>query len=86
MVASRYRECTGHWWIVQCRPLVEAMKELFGCAISAGTLATAVRRCATGLVETELKIKKGLRRSPIIHADETGLRVKGKLAYVHVAS
>lgn len=64
----------------------EAMKELFGCAISPGTLATAVRRCATGLVETEVKIKKGLRRSPIIHADETGLRVKGKLAYVHVAS
>jgi transposase len=64
----------------------EAMKELFGCAISAGTLATAVGRCATGLVETELKIKRGLRRSPVIHADETGLRVKGKLAYVHVAS
>ncbi|HEX8148489.1 MAG TPA: IS66 family transposase [Pyrinomonadaceae bacterium] len=64
----------------------EAMKELFGCAISPGTLATAVRRCAAGLVETEAKIKKGLRRSPVIHADETGLRVKGKLAYVHVAS
>ncbi len=64
----------------------EAMKELFGCALSAGTLSSAVSRCATGLVETELKIKKGLRRSPIIHADETGLRVKGKLAYVHVAS
>ncbi len=64
----------------------EAMRELFGCAISAGTLSTAVRRCAAGLLETELKIKRGLRRSPIIHADETGLRVKGKLAYVHVAS
>jgi transposase len=64
----------------------EAMRELFGCAISAGTLSTAVRRCAAGLIETELKIKRGLRRSPIIHADETGLRVKGKLAYVHVAS
>jgi transposase len=63
-----------------------AMKELFGCAISAGTLSTAVRRCATGLIETESKIKRGLRRSPIIHADETGLRVEGKLAYVHVAS
>jgi transposase len=33
-----------------------------------------------------LKIKRGLRRSHIIHADETGLRVDGKLAYAHVAS
>jgi transposase len=64
----------------------EAMRELFGCAMSAGTLSAAVRRCAAGLIETEVKIKKGLRRSPIIHADETGLRVSGKLAYVHVAS
>jgi transposase len=64
----------------------EAMRELFGCAMSAGTLSSAVRRCAMGLVETEVKIKKGLRRSPIIHADETGLRVNQKLAYVHVAS
>jgi len=64
----------------------EAMRELFGCAMSAGTLSAAIRRCAAGLLETEIKIKRGLRRSPIMHADETGLRVKGKLAYVHVAS
>ena len=64
----------------------EAMRELFGCTLSAGTLSTAVMRCATGLIETELKIKRGLRRSSVIHADETGLRVEGKLAYVHVAS
>jgi transposase len=65
---------------------VEAMRELFGCALSAGTLSTAVRQCAAGLVETELKIKRQLRRSPVIHADETGLRVSGRLHYVHVAS
>jgi len=41
----------------------EAMRELFGCAISVGTLSAAFRRCATGLIETELKIKRALRRS-----------------------
>jgi transposase len=64
----------------------EAMRELFGCALSAGTLSTAVRQCASGLIETELKIKRKLRRSAVIHADETGLRVEARLAYVHVAS
>ena len=64
----------------------EAMQELFGCRMSRGTLATAVRQCADGLIETELQIKRGLRRSHVIHADETGLRVEGRLQYVHVAS
>lgn len=64
----------------------EAMKELFGCALSTGTLSAAVRQCAAGLVDTELKIKRQLRRSSVIHADETGLRVEGRLHYVHVAS
>jgi transposase len=64
----------------------EAMRELFGCRLSAGTVANIVRECSDGLVETELKIKRGLRRSPVIHADETGLRVNKHLAYVHVAS
>jgi transposase len=64
----------------------EAMRDLFACPLSAGTVANIVRECADELVETELKIKKGLRRSPVIHADETGLRINGRLGYVHVAS
>lgn len=64
----------------------EAMRDLFGCRLSAGTVANIARECSDALVETELKIKRGLRRSSVIHADETGLRVGGKLAYVHVAS
>ena len=64
----------------------EVMSDLFGCRLSAGTVANIVRECAAGLVETELKIKKKLRRSAVIHADETGLRVAERLGYVHVAS
>lgn len=42
----------------------EAMRDLFGCRLSPGTVANIVRECAAGLVETELKTKRGLRRSP----------------------
>lgn len=56
----------------------EAMRELFGCTISRGTLATAVRQCAEGLIETELQIKRGLRRSHAIHAYEDGVAGRGK--------
>lgn len=64
----------------------EAMRDLFGCSLSTGTVVNIVRECADALLETELKIKRGLRRSAVIHADETGLRVNKRLAYVHVAS
>jgi hypothetical protein len=66
--------------------VADAMRELFGCALSAGTLANLVAGCAAGLIETELQIKKKLRRSSVIHADETGMRVGQRLQYVHVAS
>lgn len=64
----------------------EAMRDLFDCQLSAGTVANIVRECAAELVETELKIKRGLRRSSVIHSDETGLRINKRLGYVHVAS
>jgi transposase len=64
----------------------EAMRDLFGCRLSTGTIANIVRECSDSLMETELKIKRGLRRSAVIHADETGLRVEGRLHFVHVTS
>lgn len=64
----------------------EALRDLFGCQLSAGTVANIVRECADELVATEVKIKRSLRRSPVIHADETGLRINKRLGYVHVTS
>jgi transposase len=64
----------------------EAMRDLFGCQLSAGTVSNIVRECADKLVATELQIKRKLRRSTVIHADETGLRINRRLGYVHVAS
>jgi transposase len=64
----------------------EVMRDLFGCPISPATIFSQVGSCAEELIETELKIKRKLRRSSVIHADETGLRVEGKCHYVHVTS
>lgn len=64
----------------------EVMRDLFGCRVSPGTIFNQTEVCARELIETELKLKRKLRRSPVIHADETGLRVDGKCHYVHVTS
>jgi transposase len=64
----------------------EVMRDLFSCPISRGTLFRQVGSCAAELAETELKIKRKLRCSSVIHTDETGLRVEKKCHYIHVTS
>lgn len=63
----------------------EAMRDLFGCSISPGTVDATRHRCAAGLVGVEEQIKQGLKAAEVIGADETGLRVAGKSHWIHVA-
>lgn len=63
----------------------EAMRDLFGCAISPATVHTTRHRCAEKLVGVEEQIKAGLRAAEVIGADETGLRVAGRSHWIHVA-
>lgn len=63
----------------------EAMRDLFGCSISPGTIETTRHRCAAGLVGVEEQIKAGLRVAEVLGADETGLRVAGQSHWIHVA-
>jgi transposase len=60
--------------------------DLFGHQPAKGTLQTAVETCAAGLVGVEEQIKDALRHAAVLHNDETGVRVAGKLHWVHVAS
>lgn len=63
----------------------EAMRDLFACSISPGTVHTTRHRAAAKLVGAEERIKQALKNSAVIGVDETGLRVAGQSHWIHVA-
>ena len=67
----------------------ELLADVLGAALSVGTLVNLVRQGAERLQEVEREIKAALRQAPVLHHDETGLRVVGaegaRLEWTHVA-
>jgi transposase len=63
----------------------EILKEVIGCEISEATLYNTRLRCYEELAAVEAYIKSGIQVAPVVHFDETGLRVKSKLMWLHVA-
>ncbi len=66
----------------------ELFADVFGAALSVGTLVNLVRLGAARLQGLEDEIKGALRQAPVLHHDETGLRVAGleggRLEWTHV--
>jgi transposase len=63
----------------------EAMRDLFGCYISQASIQRAARFCSDKLIRCEQRIKQAIRESEVIGADETGIRINGANAWVHIA-
>ncbi len=64
----------------------ETLDDLCHCQLSEGTLGTWIEQAAQRLGPTQECIKELLLQSDLIHADETGVRVKGLLHWVHVVA
>src|SRR4051812_14488293 len=62
------------------------LAELFGTPMAAGTVAAWTHRAAAGLAPFTTAVRAGLAEADLVHADETGLRVAGRLHWLHVAS
>jgi transposase len=62
------------------------LAELFGTPMSVGTVAAWTHRAAAGLTPFTAAARAALAEAELVHADETGLRVAGRLHWLHVAS
>jgi transposase len=60
----------------------EALADLYGCELSEGTLARWVEEASARLAATMAQIAEGVSRSRVHHADETGVRLGGKLHWL----
>ena len=63
----------------------QALAELFGIPLSAGTVAAVTARAAGRLDDFLDRIRDEIARSEVAGFDETGLRVESKLHWVHCA-
>ena len=64
----------------------ELIHDLYGIAISPGTLVTWVRQASAVLDDTASLIATQLHISKLLHADESGFRVASKLHWLHIAA
>jgi len=65
---------------------VELIYDLTGHKLSVGSLANFQSKMYNQLDEFEKDIKTLLLQSPVLNADETGIRINGKLNWMHLAS
>jgi transposase len=64
----------------------QLLADLFGSAPCEGTLVSALGTCFETLAPVESAIKESIVQAPVAHFDETGIRVQGRLHWLHVAS
>ncbi len=54
--------------------------------VATGSLANFQQQCVEHLEDYQQQVTKQLLKSPILHADETGVRLNGKNSWMHVIS
>ncbi|WP_344014165.1 IS66 family transposase, partial [Nocardiopsis exhalans] len=64
----------------------QALSDLVGCPVSAGTVVDTARRAATALEAFTRAATEEIASAQVAHFDETSLRVGGGLVWVHSAS
>jgi len=61
----------------------EMLESLYGVSLCEGSLYNFNLQAYQALENTQAQIKAALKQQPLIHADESGIRVEGLLRWVH---
>ena len=65
----------------------EIFADLYGHPVGEGTMVAATQEMAGAVIPANTQVKDPLRTAePVVHFDESGLRVTGKLQWLHSAS
>jgi transposase len=64
----------------------QLLADLLGAQVSSGTLTAWVEKAADGLCDFDTRLRELLIAAPVVHFDETGARIAGRLGWVHSAS
>lgn len=73
-----------HYQFIPYERAVEACYDLFGVSLSPGTIVNLTHTLSAKLTRFKEFVTNALKFEPIIHNDETGVRVEGKLHWLHV--
>ena len=74
-----------HYMLIPYDRSTELLKDLFGVPISAGTLCRTTEEASRILEEPTERIRTAIGDAPIVHCDETGVRISKRLHWLHVA-
>lgn len=64
----------------------QLFSDIYDCQFNESTAITSNRALDVALIPTENTIKAAILESEVIHCDETGMRVEGKLHWFHTVS
>jgi len=72
--------------LVPLKRVARMCEDLYGHPVSQATVEEARRRCSARLEEFERVVGERLGQSPVLHCDETGMRVGAKTVWLHTVS
>ena len=72
--------------LIPVERLTHIIRDLHGCSISPGTIINMVERVGANLEGFTEKVRELLIDSPVIHTDETGMKVGKQRFWLHLAS